>query len=150
LRKREVRETEVKRKKMSYDDFSPSFLQEEKYISKLAYPHLLFIQIQKIMDSIDAGGDGKEELESLKALLKPSWRVEIDVKTERCRREMEREINRIARVRERVGITTYREMKRAAIVRYVREYVQHVIEKLDEVGLLLIEGGVLRGGGVML
>jgi len=141
----------VKRKKMSYDDFSPSFLQEEKYISKLAYPHLLFIQIQKIMDSIDAGGDGKEELESLKALLKPSWRVEIDVKTERCRRGMEREISRIARVKERVGITTYKEMKRAAIVRYVREYVQHVIEKLDEVGLLLIEErGVLRGGGVML
>ena len=90
-------------------------------------------------------------MESLKALLKPSWRVEIDVKTERCRREMEREINRIARVKERVGITTYKEMKRAAIVRYVREYVQHVIEKLDEVGLLLIEErGVLRGGGVML
>jgi len=33
----------------------------------------------------------------------------------------------------------------------VREYVQHVIEKLDEVGLLLIEErGVLRGGGLML
>ena len=141
----------MKRKKMSYDDFSLSSLYEEKYISKLAYPHLLFIQIQKIMDSIDAGGDGKEELESLKALLKPSWRVEIDVKTERCRREMEREINRIARVKERVGITTYKEMKRRAIAKYVREYVQHVIEKLDEVGLLLIEErGVLRGGGLML
>jgi len=105
---------------MSYDDFSPSFLQEEKYVSKLAYPHLLFIQIQKIMDSIDAGGDGMEELENLKALLKSSWRAEIDMKTEECRKRMEKEIKRIAKVKERVGITTYREMKRAAKVRYVR------------------------------
>ena len=49
---------------MTFDEYSSAFpLYEEKYISKLAYPHLLFIQIQKIMDSIDAGGDGKEELE---------------------------------------------------------------------------------------
>ena len=89
-------------------------------------------------------------MESLKALLKPSWRVEIDVKTEECRKKMEREISRIARVKERVGITTYKEMKRVAIVRYVREYVQHVIEKLDEVGLLLIEEDtVLKGGGIL-
>ena len=135
---------------MSYDDFFSS-LYGEKYISKLAYPHLLFIQIQKIMDRIDDGGDGREELESLKALLKPSWRVEIDAKMARCEREMEREISRIARMREKVGIATYREMKRATIVKYVRMYVQHVIEKLDEVGLLLIEErGVLRGGGLML
>jgi len=137
---------------MTFDEYSSAFPQfEEKYVSKLAYPHLLFIQIQKIMDSIDAGGDGMEELENLKALLKSSWRAEIDMKTEECRKRMEKEIKRIAKVKERVGITTYREMKRAAKVRYVREYVQHVIEKLDEVGLLLIEEQtVLRGGGLML
>jgi len=136
---------------MSYDDYSSSFPhEEEKYISKLAYPHLLFIQMQRIMDAINAGDDGKEELENLKALLKPSWREEIDTKMEKHEKEMEKEINRIGKVKERVGITTYREMKRRAIVKYVRRYVQYVIEKLDEVGLLLIEERtVLRGGGMI-
>ena len=136
---------------MSYDDYSSSFPhEEEKYISKLAYPHLLFIQMQRIMDAINAGDDGKEELENLKTLLKPSWREEIDVKMEKYEKEMEREISRIAKVKERVGITTYKEMKRRAIVKYVRRYVQYVIEKLDEVGLLLIEERtVLRGGGII-
>ena len=136
---------------MSYDDYSSSFPhEEEKYISKLAYPHLLFIQMQRIMDAINAGDDGKEELENLKTLLKPSWREEIDVKMEKYEKEMEREISRIAKVKERVGITTYKEMKRRAIVKYVRRYVQYVIEKLDEVGLLLIEERtVLRGGGMI-
>jgi len=136
---------------MSYDDYSSSFPhEEEKYISKLAYPHLLFIQMQRIMDAINAGDDGKEELENLKTLLKPSWREEIDAKMEKYEKEMEREISRIAKVKERVGITTYKEMKRRAIVKYVRRYVQYVIEKLDEVGLLLIEERtVLRGGGII-
>jgi len=136
---------------MSYDDYSSSFPhEEEKYISKLAYPHLLFIQMQRIMDAINAGDDGKEELENLKTLLKPSWREEIDAKMEKYEKEMEREISRIAKVKERVGITTYKEMKRRAIVKYVRKYVQYVIEKLDEVGLLLIEERtVLRGGGII-
>jgi len=136
---------------MSYDDYSSSFPhEEEKYISKLAYPHLLFIQMQRIMDAINAGDDGKEELENLKTLLKPSWREEIDAKMEKYEKEMEREISRIAKVKERVGITTYKEMKRRAIVKYVRRYVQYVIEKLDEVGLLLIEERtVLRGGGMI-
>ena len=136
---------------MSYDNYSSSFPhEEEKYISKLAYPHLLFIQMQRIMDAINAGDDGKEELENLKTLLKPSWREEIDAKMEKYEKEMEREISRIAKVKERVGITTYKEMKRRAIVKYVRRYVQYVIEKLDEVGLLLIEERtVLRGGGII-
>ena len=136
---------------MSYDNYSSSFPhEEEKYISKLAYPHLLFIQMQRIMDAINAGDDGKEELENLKTLLKPSWREEIDAKMEKYEKEMEREISRIAKVKERVGITTYKEMKRRAIVKYVRRYVQYVIEKLDEVGLLLIEERtVLRGGGMI-
>jgi len=136
---------------MSYDDYSSSFPhEEEKYISKLAYPHLLFIQMQRIMDAINAGDDGKEELENLKTLLKPSWREEIDAKMEKYEKEMEREISRIAKVKERVGITTYKEMKRRTIVKYVRRYVQYVIAKLDEVGLLLIEERtVLRGGGMI-
>ena len=136
---------------MSYDDYSSSFPhEEEKYISKLAYPYLLFIQMQRIMDAINAGDDGKEELENLKTLLKPSWREEIDAKMEKYEKEMEREISRIAKVKERVGITTYKEMKRRAIVKYVRRYVQYVIEKLDEVGLLLVEERtVLRGGGII-
>ena len=95
--------------------------------------------MQRIMDAINAGDDGKEELENLKALLKPSWREEIDTKMEKHEKEMEREISKIAKVKERVGITTYKEMKRRAIVKYVRRYVQYVIEKLDEVGLLLVE-----------
>jgi len=136
---------------MSYDDYSSSFPhEEEKYISKLAYPHLLFIQIQRIMDAINTGDDGKEELENLKALLKPSWREEIDVKMETYEKKMEREIEQALKVKEKVGITTYREMKRRAIVKYVRRYVQYVIEKLDEVGLLLIEEHVvLKGGGLV-
>jgi len=137
---------------MSYDDYSPTPLpsEEEKYISKLAYPHLLFIQIQRIMDAINIGDDGKEELENLKALLKPSWREEIDAKMEVYEKKMEKEIEQALKVKEKVGITTYREMKRRAIVKYVRRYVQYVIEKLDEVGLLLIEEHtVLKGGGVM-
>ena len=136
---------------MSYDDFSSSFPhEEEKYISKLAYPHLLFIQMQRIMDAINAGDDGKEELENLKALLKPSWREEIDKKMEKHRKRMEQEIERISRMKEKIGIATYREMKRRTIVEYVRRYVQYVIEKLDEVGLLLIEERtVLEGGGIL-
>ena len=136
---------------MSYDDYSSSFPhEEEKYISKLAYPHLLLIQMQRIMDAINAGDDGKEELENLKALLKPSWREEIDTKMEKHRKTMEQEIERISRMKEKIGIATYREMKRLAKVRYVRRYVQYVIEKLDEVGLLLIEERtVLRGGGMI-
>jgi len=139
------------RKKMSYDDYSSSFPhEEEKYISKLAYPHLLFIQMQRIMDAINAGDDGKEELENLKALLKPSWREEIDKKMEKHRKRMEQEIDRISRMKEKIGIATYREMKRRTIVEYVRRYVQYVIEKLDEVGLLLIEERtVLEGGGIL-
>jgi len=136
---------------MSYDEYSPTPLpsEEEKYISKLAYPHLLFIQMQRIMDAINAGDDGKEELENLKALLKPSWREEIDRKMETYGR-MEKEIKEVTKVKEKVGIATYREMKRLAKVRYVRRYVQYVIEKLDEVGLLLIEEHtVLRGGGLV-
>jgi len=136
---------------MSYDDYSSSFPhEEEKYISKLAYPHLLLIQMQRIMDAINAGDDGKEELENLKALLKPSWREEIDTKMEKHRKTMEQEIERISRMKEKIGIATYREMKRRKIVEYVRRYVQYVIEKLDEVGLLLIEEHtVLRGGGLV-
>ena len=136
---------------MSYDDYSSSFPhEEEKYISKLAYPHLLFIQIQRIMDAINTGDDGKEELENLKALLKPSWREEIDAKMEVYEKKMEKEIEQALKVKEKVGITTYREMKRRAIVKYVRRYVQYVIEKLDEVGLLLIEEHVvLKGGGLV-
>jgi len=137
---------------MNFNDYSPTPLpsEEEKYISKLAYPHLLFIQIQRIMDAINIGDDGKEELENLKALLKPSWREEIDAKMEVYEKKMEKEIEQALKVKEKVGITTYREMKRRAIVKYVRRYVQYVIEKLDEVGLLLIEEHtVLKGGGVM-
>jgi len=141
---------------MNFEDFSSSsssaaFPQfEEKYLSKLAYPYLLLIQIQRVMDALDSGGDGKEQLENLKALLKPSWRAEIDKKVANCEKEMEKEIERITRMRERIGIRTYREMKRRAIVKYVREYVQTVIEKLDEVGLLLIEERtILRGGGML-
>ena len=137
---------------MSFEDYSSSSLpfEEEKYISKLAYPHLLFIQIQRIMDAINIGDDGKEELENLKALLKPSWREEIDAKMEVYEKKMEKEIEQALKVKEKVGITTYREMKRRAIVKYVRRYVQYVIEKLDEVGLLLIEERtVLRGGGMI-
>jgi len=136
---------------MSYDNYSSSFPhEEEKYISKLAYPHLLFIQMQRIMDAINAGDDGKEELENLKALLKPSWREEIDKKMEKHRKRMEQEIERISRMKEKIGIATYREMKRRTIVEYVRRYVQYVIEKLDEVGLLLIEERtVLEGGGIL-
>jgi len=137
---------------MNFNDYSPTPLssEEEKYISKLAYPHLLFIQIQRIMDAINIGDDGKEELENLKALLKPSWREEIDAKMEEHKKKMEREIEQALKVKEKIGITTYREMKRRAIVKYVRRYVQYVIEKLDEVGLLLIEERtVLRGGGMI-
>ena len=137
---------------MNFNDYSPTPLpsEEEKYISKLAYPHLLFIQMQRIMDAINAGDDGKEELENLKALLKPSWREEIDAKMETYEKRMEKEIEEATKVKEKVGITTYREMKRLAKVRYVRRYVQYVIEKLDEVGLLLIEERtVLRGGGII-
>ena len=137
---------------MNFNDYSPTPLpsEEEKYISKLAYPHLLFIQIQRIMDAINIGDDGKEELENLKALLKPSWREEIDAKMEVYEKKMEKEIEQALKVKEKVGITTYREMKRRAIVKYVRRYVQYVIEKLDEVGLLLIEEHtVLRGGGLV-
>jgi len=137
---------------MSFEDYSSSPLpfEEEKYISKLAYPYLLFIEIRNIMDAINAGDDGKEELENLKALLKPSWREEIDAKMEEHRKKMEQEIERISKMKEKIGIATYREMKRRAIVEYVRKYVQHVIAKLDEVGLLLIEEQtVLRGGGMI-
>jgi len=137
---------------MSFEDYSPSSLpfEEEKYISKIAYPYLLFIEIRNIMDAINAGDDGKEELENLKALLKPSWREEIDAKMEEHRKKMEQEIERISRMKEKIGIATYREMKRRAIVEYVRKYVQCVIAKLDEVGLLLIEEHtVLKGGGMI-
>ena len=137
---------------MSFEDFSSSPLpfEEEKYISKIAYPHLLFIQIQRVMDAIDAGGSGKEELENLKALLKPSWKDEIEKKMEEHKKKMEQEIERIAGMKEKIGIATYREMKRRAIVEYVRKYVQCVIAKLDEVGLLLIEEHtVLKGGGMI-
>jgi len=137
---------------MNFNDYSPTSLpsEEEKYISKLAYPHLLFIQIQRIMDAINVGDDGKEELENLKTLLKPSWREEIDAKTEKHKKKMEQEIERISRMKEKIGIATYREMKRREIVEYVRRYVQYVIEKLDEVGLLLVEERtVLRGGGII-
>jgi len=123
---------------------------EEKYITKINYPQLIFIQIQRVMDAIDAGSDGKEELENLKALLKPSWRMEIDAKMERYEKELERKIGEMTEIKEKVGITTYRELKRRAIVKHVRRYVQFVIEKLDEVGLLLIEEHtVLKGGGMM-
>jgi len=137
---------------MSFEDYSSSPLpfEEEKYISKIAYPHLLFIQIQRVMDAIDAGGSGKEELENLKALLKPSWKDEIEKKMEEHKKKMEQEIERIAGMKEKIGIATYREMKRRAIVEYVRKYVQCVIAKLDEVGLLLIEEHtVLKGGGMI-
>ena len=137
---------------MSFEDYSSSPLpfEEEKYISKIAYPHLLFIQIQRVMDAIDAGGSGKEELENLKALLKPSWKDEIEKKMEEHKKKMEKEIERISRMKEKIGIATYREMKRRAIVEYVRKYVQYVIAKLDEVGLLLIEEHtVLKGGGMI-
>ncbi len=124
---------------------------EEKYITKINYPQLIFIQIQRVMDAIDAGSDGKEELENLKALLKPSWRMEIDAKMERYEKELERKIGEMAEIKEKIGITTYRELKRRAIVKHVRRYVQYVIEKLDEVGLLLIEEHtVLKGGGMMI
>ena len=123
---------------------------EEKYITKINYPQLIFIQIQRVMDAIDAGSDGKEELENLKALLKPSWRMEIDAKMERYEKELERKIGEMTEIKEKIGITTYRELKRRAIVKHVRRYVQFVIEKLDEVGLLLIEEHtVLKGGGMM-
>ena len=137
---------------MSFDDYSPSPFpfEEEKYVSKLAYPYLLFLQIRNIMDAINAGDDGKEELENLKAVLKPSWREEIDAKMKEYEKKMEKEIERIGKMKEKLGITTYRELKRRAIVKYVRQYVQYVIEKLDEVGLLLIEEQtVLRGGGMI-
>ena len=102
------------------------------------------------MDAINAGDDGKEELENLKAVLKPSWREEIDAKMKEYEKKMEKEIERIGKMKEKLGITTYRELKRRAIVKYVRQYVQYVIEKLDEVGLLLIEEQtVLRGGGMI-
>jgi len=124
---------------------------EEKYITKINYPQLIFIQIQRVMDAIDAGSDGKEELENLKALLKPSWRMEIDAKMERYEKELERKIGEMTEIKEKIGITTYRELKRRAIVKHVRRYVQFVIEKLDEVGLLLIEEHtVLKGGGMMI
>ena len=137
---------------MTFDDYSSSPLpfEEEKYVSKLAYPYLLFLQIRNIMDAINAGDDGKEELENLKAVLKPSWREEIDAKMKEYEKKMEKEIERIGKMKEKLGITTYRELKRRAIVKYVRQYVQYVIEKLDEVGLLLIEEQtVLRGGGMI-
>ena len=137
---------------MTFDDYSSSPLsfEEEKYVSKLAYPYLLFLQIRNIMDAINAGDDGKEELENLKAVLKPSWREEIDAKMKEHEKKMEKEIERIGKMKEKLGITTYRELKRRAIVKYVRQYVQFVIEKLDEVGLLLIEEHtVLRGGGMI-
>ena len=116
---------------MTFDDYSSSPLsfEEEKYVSKLAYPYLLFLQIRNIMDAINAGDDGKEELENLKAVLKPSWREEIDAKMKEHEKKMEKEIERIkseyeARLRD--------------------------VEKLDEVGLLLIEEQtVLRGGGMI-
>ncbi len=139
---------------MSFEDYSSSPLpfEEEKYVSKLAYPYLLFIQIQKVLDAIDMGGDGKEELENLKAILKPSWRKEIEDKMneEKKRKEMERKIAEAAKEKEKYGIKVYKERKRRAIVEYVRNYIQHVIAKLDEVGLLLIEEQtVLRGGGMI-
>lgn len=124
---------------------------EEKYITKINYPQLIFIQIQRVMDAIDAGSDGKEELENLKALLKPSWRMEIDAKMESYEKELERKIGEMMEMKVGIGVATYKELKRRAIVGYVRRYVQYVIEKLDEVGLLLIEEHtVLKGGGMMI
>ena len=152
------KEEVMEKRMMNFDNPSSSSssssfpFAEEKYVSKLDYPYLLFIQIQRVLDAIDAGGDGMEELENLKAILKPSWKREIENKMGMKEKEkkMEKEIEKVAREKEKYGIRTYRERKRRAIVKYVREYVQHVIAKLDEVGLLLIEERtVLIGGGTI-
>jgi len=123
---------------------------EEHYISKIAYPHLLFIQMQSIMDTIRAGGSGWEELENLKALLKPSWRREIDESLKELKKRLPERLKLAERWRGRFGTVSVHEAKRRIIVEYVRAYVQKVVEKLDEVGLLLEERyKVLRGGGVV-
>ena len=150
------KEEVMEKRMMNFDNPSSSSssssfpFAEEKYVSKLDYPYLLFIQIQRVLDAIDAGGDGMEELENLKAILKPSWKREIENKMEEKKKEMDKEIKDAQKEREKYGIRTYRERKRRAIVKYVREYVQCVIAKLDEVGLLLIEERtVLIGGGTI-
>ncbi len=123
---------------------------EEKYITKINYPHLIFIQIQRVMDAIDAGGDGLEELKNLKVLLKRTWRLEIDAMMEKQEQEMRRKVRRMMRMRNKLGMETYAKLRREAIVEYVREYIQCVIDKMDEVGLLLVEEqSVLKGGGIV-
>ena len=129
--------------------FSPF---EEKYLSKVDYPYLLFIQIQRVLDAIDAGGSGMEELKNLKAILKPSWRDEIEEKKGMKEKEkkLKNDLEDIAKEKGVLGIRTYREKRRMKMVEYVREYVQKVIEKLDEVGLLLVEERtIMRGGGML-
>ena len=129
--------------------FSPF---EEKYLSKVDYPYLLFIQIQRVLDAIDSGGSGMEQLKNLKAILKPSWREEIENKKGMKEKEekMRKKLEKIAKEKSVLGIRTYRERRRMEMAEFAREYVQRVIEKLDEVGLLLIEERtILRGGGIL-
>lgn len=127
-----------------------SLLQDERYVTKIAYPHLLFIQMQRVMDALRAGGDGLEELENLKALLLPSWRREINEELNGAEEAMRRRLAKLQKLKSRLGTATFREARRRVVVEYVRAYVREVVEKLNEVGLLLVEEHrVLRGGGLV-
>ncbi|HEX59170.1 MAG TPA: hypothetical protein ENF26_03365 [Methanomicrobia archaeon] len=127
-----------------------SLLQDERYVTKIAYPHLLFIQMQRVMDALRAGGDGLEELENLKALLLQSWRREINEELNGAEEAMRRRLAKLQKLKSRLGTATFREARRRVVVEYVRAYVREVVEKLNEVGLLLVEEHrVLRGGGLV-
>ena len=127
-----------------------SLLQDERYVTKIAYPHLLFIQMQRVMDALRAGGDGLEELENLKALLLPSWRREINEELNGAEKAMRRRLAKLQKLKSRLGTATFREARRRVAIEYVRAYVREVVEKLNEVGLLLVEEHrVLRGGGLV-
>ena len=127
-----------------------SLFQDERYVTKIAYPQLLFIQMQRVMDALRAGGDGLEELENLKALLLSSWRREINEKLNGAEKAMRRRLAKLQKLKSRLGTATFREARRRVAIEYVRAYVREVVEKLNEVGLLLVEEHrVLRGGGLV-
>lgn len=122
----------------------------ERYITKMSYPLLLAIQIQRVFDAVEGGGSGLEELDNLRAVLLPRWRKEIDEQTREERKRMKRGLRMLERLRLRMGTWTYREVRRQIVLGYVREYVHRLIGKLDEEGLLLVRDYLMRGGGLVI
>lgn len=112
----------------------------ERYISKLNYPNLLYMRINDIHIAINRNDYAKSETSNLLSTLLPAWIEEIKSKLEEFGDEKERQLEELEKIHYKMGTAvTFPNRQKRIYHQYSRSVLHETLGLMHKYSMLLIK-----------